>query len=166
MSFSQICLINNLFLCVVLFIFVRFIYYFCVWCSDSFSDFCPLVFVTIPSKISGTESTYNPSPRNLSEKNQISIFCGFTDEGKTVTPNTTVQHEEEPSYLMECVDPNINPNKNVLTLLESQDNEESNSIFKKFFRHILRNVSTIKVDPLVKNTKNRFFAPGLVNYVK
>ena len=65
---------------------------------------CFFLSVVNPPKISGTETTYIPTPWNLGEKNETPIFCGFTNKGKTLTPNTTVQHKEELSYLMECVD--------------------------------------------------------------
>ena len=103
------------------------IIFFLFFCVVFF--FFPLLFVANPAKITRTETTYGPTQWNLSENDETPIFCGFIQKDKNVTPIPTVQHEEELSFLMECVDPKFNPNKHILGSFESEENKKSDGIF-------------------------------------
>ena len=78
---------------------------------------------------SGTKSSYESTERNLTDQEDVPIFCQFIDETQIVTPSTAVELQENLSFFLECVDPNLCPNEDILASIESQNDEEDEEIF-------------------------------------
>ena len=81
------------------------------------------------SEKTSTEVAYKSTEGNQDISENTPIFCGFLDRNQNVTPFATEDHEENLTFLLECVDPNFQPTKPVLALIESQEDEDNDSIF-------------------------------------
>ena len=81
------------------------------------------------SEKTSTEVAYKATEGNQDISEKTPIFCGFVDNNQNVTPVTTGDHEENLSYLIECVDPNFCPTEPVLASIESQEDGDDVSIF-------------------------------------
>ena len=76
-----------------------------------------------------TEVSYKATEGNVQASENTPIFCGFLGSNQNVTPFATEDHKENLTFLMECVDPNFQPTEPVLASIESQEDEDNDSIF-------------------------------------
>ena len=66
--------------------------------------------------------------RESSQTKKIPVFGGFIEDKKNITPNTTIDHEAEVSFFIECVDVNAQQNEDIWASLESDASGDDDSI--------------------------------------
>ena len=66
--------------------------------------------------------------REFERSREIPIFCGFIHDDNNTTPTTKNNEKLALSFLFECINPNFDPQEEILVSIESQEDEENDSI--------------------------------------